>query len=152
VVLAVALGAATVVACLGAVVATRGGAAILRSSGAAVVYVLVFAATLGPVAMATLGARTRAGGYLTLVAVLVVPELLAGATEQWLPRGWGELTSLPAALAAVRAGVAHPVLLGAHAARALAALAAVVALSSLVVAARAYAPDAPAGGPWPERR
>ena len=40
-------------------------------------YALAFAATLGPVAMAALGARTRAGGYLTLLAVLVLPELLA---------------------------------------------------------------------------
>lgn len=135
-VLAVAVGGSTAVACLGAIAAAHGGRAILQSSAGAVAYALVFAAILGPVALAALGARTRTGGYLSLLAVLVVPELLAGFTERLLPRGWRELTSIPEALAAVRAGVAHPVLEGAHAARGLAGLVAVAAVALLVVAAR----------------
>jgi hypothetical protein len=135
-VLAIAVGGSTTLACLAAVVSAHGGAAVVRSSAGALVYALVFAATLGPVAMAALGARTRTGGYLTLLAVLGVPELLAGFTGRLLPRGWHELTSIPEALAAVRSGVAHPVLAGAHAARALAGLLAVIALSLLIVAAR----------------
>ncbi len=92
-------------------------------------------------AIAALGARTRVGGYLSLLAVLAVPELLAGFTRRLLPAGWHELTSIPAALAAVRAGVAHPVLAGAHAARGLAGLLAVVALALLVVAVRVRASE-----------
>jgi hypothetical protein len=137
VMLALAVGGATLVAGLGAVSVARPSLPAARASIAAMAYALAFAATLGPVAMAALGARTRSGGYLTLVAVLVVPELLAPATSALLPRGWHELTSIPAALAAVRAGVAAPGVMGASMARALAGLAAVVAVSLVVVAARA---------------
>jgi len=140
-VLAAAIGGATSAACLGAIVAAHGGRGIVQSSAGAVAYALVFAATMGPVAIAALGARTRAGGYLSLLAVLVVPELLAGFTERLLPRGWRELTSIPEALAAVRSGVSHPALDGAHAARGLAGLVAVVAVALLVVAARARASE-----------
>ena len=136
VVLAIAVGGATAVACLAAIATAHGASSVVQSSAGALVYALVFAATLGPVAMAALGARTRAGGYLSLLAVLVVPELLAGLTARLLPRGWYELTSIPEALAAVRAAVAHPVLSGAHGARGLAGLLAVIALALLVLAAR----------------
>lgn len=135
--LAFALGGATIVADVAALAAGGGGWRVVTSGAAALVYVLAFAATVGPVAMAALGARSRAGGYVTLLAVLALPELLAQWTEDLLPRGWTELTSIPAALAAVRVGVAHPLAAGAHAARAAVGLAAVVALSLLVVAARA---------------
>ncbi len=135
--LALALGGATLVADLAALAAGGGGWSVVLSGAAALVYVLAFAATVGPVAMAALGARTRAGGYVTLLAVLALPELLAPWTSDLLPRGWTELTSIPAALAAVRIGVTHPLEAGAHAARAAAGLAAVVALSLLGVAARA---------------
>ena len=146
VVLAMAVGGCTAVACLAAIAAAHGGASVVRSSLGAVVYALLFAATLGPVAMAALGARTRAGGYLSLLAVLVVPELLAGFTARLLPRGWHELTSIPEALAAVRAAVVHPVLAGAHGARGLAGLLAVIALALLVVAARVRAADGARAG------
>lgn len=135
--LAAALGGAVLVADVAALAAGGGGWPVARSGLEALVYVLAFAAAVGPVAMAALGARTRAGGYLTLLAVLALPELLAPWTADLLPRGWGELTSIPAALAALRIGVAHPAAAGAHAARAAAGLAAVVAVSMLVVAARA---------------
>jgi len=135
--LAVAMGGATLIADAAAFAAGGGGWPVLRAGVAALVYVLAFAATVGPVAMAALGARTRAGGYLTLLGVLVLPELVAPWTSDLLPSGWTELTSIPFALGAVRAGVAHPMTAGAHAARAVAGLAAVVALSLLVVAARA---------------
>jgi hypothetical protein len=137
VVLAVAVGGATILACLAAIVAARGGRAVLASSAGAIAYALLFAATLGPVALATLGSRSRSGGYVALLAVLVVPELLAGWTAALLPPGWHELTSIPEALAAVRNGVAHPVLAGVHAARAVAGLAAVVAIALLAIAAQA---------------
>ena len=141
-VLAMAIGGAVLVASLAAISLARPTMPALRSSAAALVYALVFAATMGPLAMAALGARTRAGGYLTLVAILVLPELLAPWTAALLPRGWHELTSIPAALAAVRAGVAFPVAMGASMARALAGLVTIVALSLLAVGARVRATSA----------
>jgi hypothetical protein len=109
---------------------------VARASMAAVVYTLAFAATLGPLAMAALGGRTRAGGYLTLMLVLVAPEVLAPFTRMLLPDGWYELTSLPAALEALRRGVQSPGALGEHTARAIVVLAAVIATSLVVVRAR----------------
>lgn len=137
VVLVAALGGATLVAGLAAISAGGLSSAVIRSTVAAVAYALAFAGTLGPLAMASLGARGRAGGYLTLLAVLGLPELLSPWTSSLLPGGWHELTSIPAALEAVRAGAVSPGLAGPSAARALAGLAAVVAMSLLVVGASA---------------
>jgi hypothetical protein len=141
VVLAITIGGATLVAGLAA--ASVGGLsmAVLRSSGGAIAYALAFSATLGPVALASLGARGRVGGYLMLVTVLVLPELLSPWTSSLFLDGWRELTSIPAALAAVRDGFTAPVTAGASAARALAGLAAVVAVSMLVVGASAARAD-----------
>jgi hypothetical protein len=136
-VLAAALGGPTLIAGLAATSAGGATIAVVSSSTAALAYVVAFAATIGPIAMACLGARTRAGGYLTLLAVLVVPELAAPWTSALLPSGWHELTSIPAALDAVRAGVTWPLTAQAGAARALAGLAAVISLSLLVTGARA---------------
>jgi len=136
VVLAVAIGGATLVAGVAATSVAHPALTAVRTSAAAVVYALAFAATLGPVAMAALGSRTRSGGFLTLLAVLAVPELLSPWTSALLPHGWHELTSIPAALAAVRAGVAAPAVMAVPMARALAGLAAVVAASLVVIAAR----------------
>jgi hypothetical protein len=135
-ILVFAVGGGTLVAGLAAT-AVAGGAkhAVARASVAALVYALAFAATIGPLAMATLGARSRAG-YLSLLAILVLPELLAPWTGALLPKGWRELTSIPAALEALRVGVqsAGPGVL--HAARAMVALVGVVAGSLLFVHAR----------------
>jgi hypothetical protein len=137
VILALAIGGGTLVAGLAAT-AVAGGArhAVARASVAALVYALAFAATIGPLAMAALGARSRAGGYFGLLAVLVLPELLAPWTGALLPKGWRELTSIPAALEALRTGVqsAGPAVL--HAVRAMVALVAVALGSLLFVHAR----------------
>ncbi len=140
VVLAIAVGGGTVVAGLAATAVTGATCAGARASAAALVYALAFAATMAPLAMAALGGRTRAGGYLTLMAVLVAPELLAPWTRMILPDGWYELTSIPAALEAVRRGVQSTSASGDHLARAIVALVAVVAAS--LVAVRARVPDA----------
>jgi hypothetical protein len=139
--LALTVGGATLVAGLAAITVARPALPAAHATLGALAYALAFAATMGPVALAALGARTRAGGYFTLLGVLAVPELLARWSIEWLPAGWHELTSIPAALAAVRAGVVAPATLGAPMARALAALTAVVALSLFVVAARARRTD-----------
>jgi hypothetical protein len=145
VVLACVVGGATAVAGIAATSVARPWWPAARASLGALAYALAFAATIGPVALATLGGRSRPGGYLTLLAVLVLPELLAPWTSVFLPQGWHELTSLPAALRAVRMGIANPAA-AAPLARALAGLAAVSALSLVVVAARAQdtGPEAPA--------
>jgi len=150
IVLVSAVGGATTVACMSAVAVAHGALDVVASSAGAIVYAVAFGATLGPVALAALGARTRAGGYTSLLAVLVVPELLAftGLTTHLLPEGWDELTSIPAALSAVRRGVAHGFVGGAHAARALAALVAVMAAALLVIAGRARQKD----GDMPRQR
>jgi hypothetical protein len=93
--------------------------------------------------MAALGSRTRGGGLLLLLVVLALPEVLAPWTSALLPRGWHELTSIPAALSAVRAGVAAPAAMAVPMVRALAGLAAVVAVSLVVIAARVRRTDAP---------
>jgi hypothetical protein len=110
--------------------------AVARSSAAAVVFALFFAATIGPLAVATLGGRSRGGGYLGLLTVLVLPELLTPWTKDLLPAGWRELTSIPAALEAVRSGVQAAGPASVHAARAAAGLVAVVAASLIVVRTR----------------
>jgi len=136
-ILALAVGGGTLVAGLAATAAAGGAKhAVARASVAALVYALAFAATIGPLAMATLGGRSRAGGYFALLAVLVVPELLAPWTGALLPKGWRELTSVPAALEALRTGVQStgPAVL--HAVRATVALVAVVAASLLFLRAR----------------
>jgi hypothetical protein len=142
-VLAATVGGATLVAALAA---TSAGAAspttVARAGGAALAYALAFSATMGPIAMASLGGRTRTGGYLTLLAVLVLPELVSPWTSAVLPRDWHELTSIPAALDAVCAGVMGPAGAGVRAARALAGLGAMVALSLVIVAIRVGRADA----------
>jgi hypothetical protein len=76
--------------------------AVVRGSFAALAFAIAFSIVLPAVAMAALGARSRGGGYLALVAVLVVPELLRGLTAQLLPYDWHALTSIPGALSEVR--------------------------------------------------
>jgi hypothetical protein len=107
--------------------------AAAREAAAALAYALAFAATIGPLAMAALGTGGRASGYLSLLAVIAVPELLTTWTAQLLPPGWHELTSIPSALAAVAAGVRSGGPTTMHMVRAMAGLAAVVTASLAAV-------------------
>jgi hypothetical protein len=135
-VLAGAMGAG--VACIGAAstMASSTPLPTARASLGAVAYALAFAATVGPVAMATVGGRSRGLGYLALLSVLALPEALAPWTSDLLPPGWRELTSIPAALDAVRHGVARAGFV-APAARAVVGLGVTITASLLVVRARA---------------
>jgi len=135
-VLAAMVGGATLIAGLATTSMGASSMAAVRSWAGALAYAVAFAATLGPVAMASLGTGSRAGGYFTLLTVLVLPELVSPWTSALLPRGWHELTSIPAALDAVRTGVSAPLDSGARGARAIAALAAVIAVSVVVVGAQ----------------
>ena len=78
----------------------------LQASLAAVVFGVAFAVTFAPVAMATLGARSRGGGYLALLAVLVIPELLRPTLDRLVAPRWLEVLSIPGALASLRASIA----------------------------------------------
>ena len=136
VVLVLAVGGGTLVVGLAATAAAVGDAStVTRAAAAAIAYAVAFAMTMGPLAMAALGGSTRGAGYLALMLVLVLPEMLAPWTKELLPPGWRELTSLPAALDAVRAGVRSGGPAIAHAARAALALVAVVTASLMVVRA-----------------
>jgi hypothetical protein len=90
-----------------ALVATRAGLVLdtLQATVAALAYSAAFSATMGPIAMAALGARSRAGGYLFLLGVLALPELFSPLTATILPSGWRDLASIPDALHAVGASL-----------------------------------------------
>src|SRR5580700_5645510 len=135
-VLAIAVGGGTLASGIAATSVAHPALATARATVGALAYSLAFAATLGPVALAALGARSRGTGYLALLAVVVIPELLSPWTSALLPHGWNELTSIPAALDAIGSGAASPIHGAMHLLRGLAMLAAVVGASLVVVAAQ----------------
>jgi len=145
--LAATVGGATLVAGVAATSVAHPAFAAARAGMGGLAYALAFAVTVGPLAMATLGARSRLGGALVFLAVLALPELLSRWTVLLLPRGWHELTSIPAALGAVRSGVMAPAAAAFPMLRALAGLAALAALSLTVVGARARRASASQGAP-----
>ena len=79
--------------------------ATLRASGVALASATITSLLLALVALAALGARSRAGGYVVLVGLFVVPELLSPWTSHIVPAAWARLVSLPGALAAFREGL-----------------------------------------------
>jgi hypothetical protein len=80
----------------------------LQSTLAGLAYDASFSAMVGPIALATLGARSRAGGYVGLLLVLFVPTLASGLTSQLVPEGWESLVSIPGALDSIRSAIAPP--------------------------------------------
>ncbi len=74
----------------------------VQTTVAGLVFALAFSGLMAAVAVAALGARTRAGGYMALLMVLALPELLQPLSVHVLPAGWGELSSIPGALGALR--------------------------------------------------
>jgi hypothetical protein len=135
-VLEATLGGAVLVAAIASLAAGGVTAALVRACAGALAYAIAFAAIIGPVTMACIAARTRAGGYITWLTVLILPELISPWTSTLLPGDWRELTSIPAALGTIRTCLASPVGGGARAARAVAGLAAVFAVSVVVIATR----------------
>jgi hypothetical protein len=112
-------------------------AAAAQATVAACVYSTCFAIVVAPVALAALGARSRAGGYLSLLLVLVVPELLAKLTARLVPEGWEELVSVPGILSAVRSALAPPAVDPIRLVRALVMVAIVSLVAIIVVRAQA---------------
>jgi hypothetical protein len=134
--LAAVVGGGTLAASLAIAFVAGRTSSHLPAIAGALAYALAFSVTMGPLAIATLGGRSRTGGYLCLVLALFVPELLSSWTVAVLPAGWSELTSIPAALAAARAGVSSPLANAAPLLRALTALASIIAVSLMVIATR----------------
>ncbi len=97
------VGAFSVLAARGRVSAVH----TLQASAAAVVFAVAFAVTFAPLAMATLGGRSRGGGYLALLAVLVLPEAVAPRLAPYLAPRWVSVASIPGALLAVRDSLAR---------------------------------------------
>lgn len=126
-------------------------AASLLSGFAGIIHGLGFGMVMAPVTLATLGARSRGGGYLALLLVLVLPELLRLAAFD-LPREWSEVLSIPACLATIRsalsAGGAEG---GGHVefARALSALIVLGVASAVATAAAIYQAERTVRRPLP---
>jgi hypothetical protein len=125
----VVLGLAATLAAREAPLAVR----TLEATAAGAAFSIAFAATLASVGLATLGARSRVGGYFALVGVLVLPELLQGMMTRVLPDGWGELASIPGALLALRGALAPETFDPLRFSRAFALLALIFATALLVV-------------------
>ena len=102
----------------------------LVGTAAGAAYAIAFAIVVAPIALATLGARNRASGYLWLLTVLVLPAMLAEWTGQLFPDAWSELVSVPGALDALREALLGTVDF-ARALRALVVIVAVTLLASL---------------------
>lgn len=106
--LALVVGGGTLFTGIVAMLAARQfGLAGLTVQGtlAGLAFALAFSVTLAPIAMAALGARSRAGGYAWLVVILILPELLAGWTGAVLPETWSSVLSIPGALSTVRSSL-----------------------------------------------
>jgi hypothetical protein len=126
----------TLVSGFAATLAARGSAVavhVLGSTVAAVTFSVAFAAVIAPVGFATLGARSRVGGYLALVTVLVVPELLEGPLTRIMPEGWGELASIPGVLLALRSSLGQTTFDPLRLMRAAALIALIVLVAMVVV-------------------
>jgi hypothetical protein len=76
--------------------------AAFQGTVASLVYAVAFAAVMAPLSLAALGSRPRAGGYLWFLVLLVLPDWLAGFTENLVPDGWSDVLSIPSALATLR--------------------------------------------------
>ncbi len=103
--LACFVGGGSAIVGLVAILAARSRQSALHAaqgSLAAIAFGLAFAVTFAPVAMATLGARSRAGGYLALLAVLVIPDLLQPWLGSAIAPGWLDVCSIPGALLTLR--------------------------------------------------
>jgi hypothetical protein len=143
--LLVLVGGGTLATGVTCVLAASGGKAALacaQSTLAGCVYSAAFSALVAPVALAALGARSRAGGYVWLLLVLFVPEMLARVTGALVPEAWSELVSIPGALGALRGALAPPGFDGPMALRAVAVLACATALAVLAVRAQLLRVDA----------
>lgn len=107
---------ATATAGLAALPSRSGASQIARAAAATIAYGSLFALVLAAVALATLGTRSRLGGYGLLALALVVPDLVAPALGPLAPPALEGTLSIGAALATARSALeASPPDLGAFA-------------------------------------
>lgn len=112
---------------------------MLQSTFAGVAFSLAFSAVIAPLAFAALGARSRIGGYLFLVAVVMLPEAIVSMMGSSLPESIGDVLSIPSALSALRSALAPGTVDLWRAARAAVALSVVAAVAMMLVRREAVA-------------
>jgi hypothetical protein len=117
--------------------------AMLQSTLAAVIFSLAFSAVVAPVAFAALGARSRIGGYVFLIAVITIPELIVAMMGSTLPSSVADVLSIPSALGALRTSLSPGSLDLWRTMRALIALSLVVAFAMFLVRRDAILVDSP---------
>ncbi len=142
VLLAVLVGGGTLLAGLAAAAAAPRIEAvprILQATAAGFVFAVAFSVVVTVVAFSALGARSRLGGYLLLVAVVTIPELIVNGMGSMLPASIADVLSIPSALAALRTSLAPGTEDLQRGARAAFALAFVVAIAVLLVKREALA-------------
>jgi hypothetical protein len=130
---------------VGAAGAARASAVprMLQSTLAGVVFSLAFSAVVAPVAFAALGARSRLGGYVFLIAVVMIPEMIVGMMGASLPDSVADVLSIPSALTALRTSLAPGTVDLWRAVRAIIALGVVVAFAMFLVRRDAILVDSP---------
>jgi len=130
---------------VGVAAAARGAAVprMLHATGAGIAYSIAFSAVVAPVAFAALGARSRIGGYVFLLCVVTIPELIIGLMGAALPEYVADVLSIPSALSALRTSLAPGTVDLARFARAVIALTAVVALATFFLRRDAILIDQP---------
>jgi len=84
-----------------ATIASSSRGSIGRATLATAAYAIGFGVLMAPLAAATLGARGRTRGYVILIALLVVPEVLQDSIDS-IPERWRSLFGIPSALDALR--------------------------------------------------
>lgn len=112
---------------------TSGVPAMLQATGAGIAFSLAFAAVVAPVSFAALGARSRIGGYVFLLAVVTLPELVVSMMGSSLPASVADVLSIPSALGALRTSLAPGTVDLWRTMRALVALSLVIAFAMFLV-------------------
>lgn len=105
---------------------------VLHATGAAVVFGVAFSIVMAAVAFAALGARSRASGYLLLLSIVVLPELVVSRLPA-IPESLADVLSIPSALGALRSSLAPDTLDFLQAGRAFLFLAIVSVCATLLV-------------------
>lgn len=116
---------------------------MLQATGAGLAFSIAFSVVVAPIAFAALGARSRLGGYLFLIAVVMIPEALVAMMGSALPESVADVLSIPSALAALRSSLAPGTVDLARTARAVVALSLVVAFAMFLVRRDAILVDEP---------
>ncbi len=109
-------------------------------------YASAFSLMVALVALVALGARNRAGGYIVLVVLFLLPDFLSPWTSPLVPPAWAGLVSLPGVLTTLRDTLLPGSFDGALLVRGLAALAGVLLVLALLVRAELFRLDSDGGG------